>query len=63
MLRFLSDLGIVPGTRLRLTERGPFDSPLMLAVEETPDVVALGPGVASQIHVVPVEADSVPARD
>lgn len=63
MLRFLSDLGIVPGTRLRLTERGPFDSPLMLAVEEAPDVVALGPGVASQIHVVPVEADSAATRD
>src|SRR5579862_6984492 len=32
MLRFLGDRGIVPGTRLELVERQPFDGPLFVSV-------------------------------
>ncbi len=54
MLRYLSGLGIKPGIRLRLKERGPFDGPLTLAVEGASKPCALGPRVAAQIHVVPL---------
>jgi DtxR family Mn-dependent transcriptional regulator len=58
ILRYLSELGIVPGTRLVLKERGPFDGPLMLGVAGSAELCALGPRVASEIHVVPVGHDA-----
>jgi DtxR family Mn-dependent transcriptional regulator len=58
ILRYLSELGIVPGTRLVLKERGPFDGPLMLGVAGSEELCALGPRVASEIHVVPVGHDA-----
>ena len=54
VLRYLSGMGIVPGVRLRLTERGPFDGPLLLQVDGVSETRALGPRVASEIHVRPV---------
>ncbi len=55
MLRYLCDLGIVPGATVLLTERGPFDGPSMLRVGEAPEVRALGSRVAAEIHVVSVD--------
>jgi len=52
ILRYLMELDIVPGARLQLTERGPFDGPLILKVEGKQEARALGPRVAAQIHVV-----------
>ena len=52
ILRYLFGLGIVPGAALALSERGPFDGPLLLKVGEAPDVRAIGMRVANQIHVV-----------
>ena len=52
ILRYLFGLGIVPGAALVLGERGPFDGPLLLKVDEVPDVRAIGMRVAKQIHVV-----------
>jgi DtxR family transcriptional regulator, Mn-dependent transcriptional regulator len=52
ILRYLMELEIVPGARLQLTERGPFDGPLFLKVEDKQEARALGPRVAAQIHVV-----------
>ena len=52
ILRYLMELDIVPGARLHLTERGPFDGPLILKVEDKQEARALGPRVAAQIHVV-----------
>jgi DtxR family Mn-dependent transcriptional regulator len=52
ILRYLMELEIVPGARLQLTERAPFDGPLILKVEGKGDARALGPRVAAQIHVV-----------
>ena len=54
VLRYLSGAGIVPGVSLNLTERGPFDGPLMLEVDGVREMRALGPRVAAEIHVVPV---------
>ncbi len=51
MLRYLSELGIAPGTKIRLTERAPFDGPLMLEVGKARDKHALGPTVAGEIRV------------
>jgi hypothetical protein len=53
MLRYLCDLEIIPGAKLFLTERGPFDGPSMLQVGDAPEIRALGSRVAGQIHVVP----------
>ena len=52
ILRYLFGLGIVPGTTLVLSERGPFDGPLLLKVDGVPEVRAIGIRVAKQIHVV-----------
>ncbi len=52
ILRYLFGLGIVPGARIEVTERGPFDGPLILQVEDQPDGRALGTRVARQIHVL-----------
>lgn len=51
ILRYLSSLGIGPGVRLRLVEKGPFDGPLMLLVGEDPNVHALGVKVCAEIQV------------
>ena len=52
ILRYLFGLGIVPGAALLLSERGPFDGPLLLKVDGVPEVRAIGMRVAKQIHVV-----------
>ena len=53
VLRYLSGLGIIPGVRVGLKERGPFDGPLMLEVDGIDETRALGPRVAAEIHVIP----------
>ncbi len=52
ILRYLFGLGIVPGAALVLSERGPFDGPLLLKVDGAPNARAIGMRVAKQIHVV-----------
>jgi DtxR family Mn-dependent transcriptional regulator len=49
MLRFLGERGIVPGARLELVERQPFDGPLFVRVGE--DVHVLGATLAGAMHV------------
>lgn len=51
MLQYLSEIGIKPGVRIRLKERGPFDGPLMLGVEDSEQVHAFGPRLAAAIRV------------
>lgn len=53
ILKYLSKLGILPGTRLELKEKAPFEGPLILKVEGASETRALGRKVALQIHVVP----------
>jgi DtxR family Mn-dependent transcriptional regulator len=50
-LRYLSRLGITPGTAVRLVEREPFGGPLRLAVGEEGAEQALGPQLAAGILV------------
>ncbi len=57
ILRYLSELGITPGTTLHLTERAPFDGPLMLEVGPDNEKQALGPRVAGEIRVLPPTAN------
>lgn len=52
ILRYLFGLGIVPGADIEITERGPFDGPLIIQVVEQPEARALGVRVARQIHVL-----------
>ncbi len=51
MLRFLGERGIVPGSRLELVERQPFDGPLF--VRAGGDVHVLGATLARAMHVQP----------
>ena len=44
LLRYLSELGLVVGARLEVTERGPFEGPLYVRLFEPPAVRALGAG-------------------
>jgi DtxR family Mn-dependent transcriptional regulator len=67
-LRYLAELGITPGTSLRVIERAPFGGPITLRIEgrrgaaeraSAPHAKALeraiGPSLAAQIFVAPVE--------
>ncbi len=52
LLRYLSELGLVLGTRIEVTERIPFQGPLYVRLLELPAVHALGVGVTDQVFVV-----------
>ena len=49
MLRFLGERGIVPGTKLEVVDRQPFDGPLFVRVDRK--VHALGAVLARAMHV------------
>ena len=51
MLQYLSRIGIKPGVRLHMVERGPFDGPLMLRVADDREIHAFGPRLAAAIRV------------
>lgn len=49
LLRYLEKIGLLPGTKLTIKERGPFKGPITLNVEETEQV--LGHEVAEHIYI------------
>lgn len=51
LLRYLSDLGLVPEARLVVLSYSPFDGNLSLQIEGRPEPVILGPNVTSQVYV------------
>jgi DtxR family Mn-dependent transcriptional regulator len=51
LLRYLSDLGILPGAALHVVSCGPFDGPILVRVELGVESHALSASVASAIHV------------
>ena len=51
MLQYLSRVGIKPGVRIHVVDRGPFDGPLMLRVGNSETVHAFGRRLASAIRV------------
>ena len=58
LLRYLGELALTPGTELTLVERAPFGGPLTLAVGDARP--AVGPSVAEQVLVEPLEATPAP---
>jgi DtxR family Mn-dependent transcriptional regulator len=71
-LRYLADLGVTPGVKLRLLARAPFGGPITLRIEpegrpskrggrrtvKTTRECAIGPSLAEQIFVAPIEEGS-----
>jgi DtxR family Mn-dependent transcriptional regulator len=53
-LRYLAELGIVPGAAVQVIGREPFGGPIALRVDETE--CTIGPELASQILVAPSQA-------
>jgi DtxR family Mn-dependent transcriptional regulator len=52
MLRYLGELSIVPGKRLTVKSRAPFDGPITLAIAR--QELSIGPALAAQVMVAPV---------
>jgi DtxR family transcriptional regulator, Mn-dependent transcriptional regulator len=51
LLRYLSDLGLVPEARLAILSYSPFDGNLTLQVEGQPGPIILGPNVTGQVFI------------
>ena len=51
-LRYLAELGIVPGTEIKVVAREPFDGPIALRVGK--ETRTIGPALATQIRVTPL---------
>jgi DtxR family Mn-dependent transcriptional regulator len=51
LLRYLSDLGLIPGAKVTVLDFSPFDNNLRLRVEDQDKAVVLGPSVTSQVFV------------
>lgn len=54
LLRYLSEIGVVPHARLEILDISPFDGNLRLRVEGQTEAVVLGPRITNQVFV---EAD------
>ncbi|HJP60371.1 MAG TPA: metal-dependent transcriptional regulator [Gemmatimonadaceae bacterium] len=52
MLRYLAELSIVPGKRLTVKSRAPFDGPITLIIAR--QELSIGPALAAQVMVAPV---------
>ena len=52
-LRYLETLGLVPGARITVRERAPFDGPTTVSVESGEDVQVIGADLADGIFVSP----------
>ena len=52
-LRYLAELGIRPGSIVRILDKAPFDGPITLWVDESGGGAtrAVGVGLAAQVHV------------
>jgi len=57
LLRYLAEVGLVPGAIVTIVEREPFDGPIYLNVIPTSERRAVSPAVCSQILVVPLEVE------
>src|SRR2546423_562858 len=52
MLRYLAGLSIVPGKRLTVKSRAPFDGPITLTISR--QELSIGPALAAQVMVAPI---------
>ena len=53
LLHYLEDLGLLPGAKIKVLKKEPFDGPLSVQINEAPTTV--GFVVAQQVFVVPVD--------
>jgi DtxR family Mn-dependent transcriptional regulator len=60
LLRYLAEIALQPGADVEVIARAPFDGPLTLRVGEQEPIV--GPNLAEQVLVEPVEPKSRPRR-
>jgi DtxR family Mn-dependent transcriptional regulator len=51
LLRYLSDLGLIPGAKVTVLDFSPFDNNLRLRVADQDKAIVLGPSVTSQVFV------------
>jgi DtxR family Mn-dependent transcriptional regulator len=51
LIRYLSELGIIPEARLKILDYSPFDNNLQVKMEGQEEPVVLGPRVTSQVFV------------
>ena len=51
LLRYLSDLGVLPGAQLKVIETIPFDRTIHIRVEQEPSVLVLGPEISMALQV------------
>jgi DtxR family Mn-dependent transcriptional regulator len=59
MLRYLAELSILPGKRLTVKARAPYDGPITLSVGR--QELSIGPALAANVLIAPL-ADSGPKR-
>lgn len=53
LLRYLQEIGLLPGTKIRIKEKGPFKGPITLVVEEEDEQV-IGHDVARNIFIAEI---------
>jgi len=53
MLRYLAELSILPGKRITVRSRAPYDGPIVLAVSGARRELSISPGLAAQVLVAP----------
>lgn len=58
-LRYLGQLGLYPQSSVQILERVPFGGPLQLRVGEDATEAPLGPALAGQILVLPIQVEKV----
>ena len=58
-LRYLAELGIRPGSIIRILDRAPFEGPITLWVDNSAGGVtrAVGPALAAQVFVESLRAE------
>lgn len=49
ILRYLGKSGLQPGTRIKLVARTPYDQTMQIKIEETEELVVIGPKLGNQI--------------
>ena len=56
LIRRLAEMGLTPGTKVKLLRKGPFRGPLQIEVRGV--ALALGYGVASKVFVKPLRKEA-----
>jgi Fe2+ transport system protein FeoA len=51
LLRYLSEIGLVPGIQVTIMKYSPFDGNLHIKIDDQADDIVLGPGITERIFV------------